>query len=223
MQGVRVNPTDEDYLQTYLELQEDGVRPIGARLAERLGISAAAVSEGMHRLIQRGFAVEQDRIFTLTPAGEEAGRTVIRRHRLAECFLVSILGLRWERAHPEAARWEHALSEDVEQRIIQMLDDPAVCPHGNPIPGSKNAGPAEPSAPLADSKPGRMRLIRISEQTQTDDAAIAFLANAGLLPGAILEVLAGEESPSLGVPVRGDKGECTVPVSTAALLWVTPA
>jgi len=220
---VRVNPTDEEYLQTYLELQEDGIRPIGARLAERLGISAAAVSEGMHRLIQRGLAVEQDKVFTLTPSGEEAGRTVIRRHRLAECFLVNILGLRWERAHPEAARWEHALSEDVEERIIAMLDDPAVCPHGNPIPGSKHAGPAEPSAPLSETRPGRMRLVRISEQTQTDDAAIAFLAGAGLLPGAVLEVMATGGSPSLGIPVRGDKGECTVPPSTAALLWVTPA
>ena len=218
-----MNPTDEEYLQTYLELQEDGIRPIGARLAERLGISAAAVSEGMHRLIQRGLAVERDKIFTLTPSGEEAGRTVIRRHRLAECFLVYILGLPWERAHPEAARWEHALSEDVEQRIIEMLDDPAVCPHGNPIPGSKHAGPAEPSAPLAESKPGRMRLVRISEQAQADDAAIAFLADAGLLPGAILDVLATDGSPSPGIPVRGDKGECIVPPTTAALLWVTPA
>ena len=218
-----MNPTDEEYLQTYLELQEDGIRPIGARLAERLGISAAAVSEGMHRLIQRGLAEEQDKIFTLTPSGEEAGQTVIRRHRLAECFLVYILGLRWERAHPEAARWEHALSEDVEQRIIAMLDDPAVCPHGNPIPGSKHAGPATPSAPLSESLPGRMRLVRISEQAQTDDAAIAFLAGAGLLPGAVLEVMATDGSPSLGIAVRGDKGECTVPVPTAALLWVTPA
>jgi DtxR family transcriptional regulator, Mn-dependent transcriptional regulator len=220
---VRVNPTDEEYLQTYLELQEDGIRPIGARLAERLGISAAAVSEGMHRLIQRGYAVEQDKIFTLTAIGEEAGRTVIRRHRLAECFLVNILGLRWERAHPEAARWEHALSEDVEQRIIEMLDDPAVCPHGNPIPGSKRAQPPEPLATLAESRPGRMRLVRISEQAQTDEAAIAFLAEAGLLPGAVLEVLDGTPPPSPGIAVRGDKGDCLVPPSTAALLWVTPA
>ncbi|MGH9010472.1 MAG: metal-dependent transcriptional regulator [Acidimicrobiia bacterium] len=220
---MRVNPTDEEYLQTYLELQEDGIRPIGARLAERLGISAAAVSEGMHRLIQRGYAVDQDKIFTLTATGEEAGQTVIRRHRLAECFLVNILGLRWERAHPEAARWEHALSEDVEQRIIEMLDDPAVCPHGNTIPGSKRAQATEPSAPLAESRPGRMRLVRISEQAQTDDAAIAFLAEAGLLPGAVLEVLAAATPPSPGVPVRGDKGDCVVLPTTASLLWVTPA
>ena len=220
---MRVNPTDEDYLQTYLELQEDGIRPIGARLSERLGISAAAVSEGMHRLIQRGLAVERDRTYTLTSSGEEAGRTVIRRHRLAECFLVDILGLRWERAHLEAARWEHALSEDVEGRIIEILDDPPVCPHGNPIPGSKNARPYEPSTPLAGTRPGKVRLVRISEQTQADEAALEFLAGAGLLPGAVLEVLAADGPPSPGIPVRGDRGECMVPASTAALLWVSPA
>jgi DtxR family Mn-dependent transcriptional regulator len=220
---VRVNPTDEEYLQTYLELLEDGIRPIGARLAERLGISAAAVSEGMHRLIQRGYAVEQDKVFSLTATGEDAGRTVIRRHRLAECFLVNILGLRWERAHLEAARWEHALSEDVEQRIIAMLDDPAVCPHGNPIPGSKRARPPEESEPLAESRPGRMRLVRISEQAQSDEATIAFLAETGLLPGAVLEVLDSAALPTPGISVRGDKGDCTVPPSMAALLWVTPA
>ncbi|HEU5449639.1 MAG TPA: metal-dependent transcriptional regulator [Acidimicrobiia bacterium] len=220
---MRVNPTDEEYLQTYLELLEDGIRPIGARLAERLGISAAAVSEGMHRLIQRGYAVEQDRIFSLTATGEDAGRTVIRRHRLAECFLVNILGLRWERAHLEAARWEHALSEDVEQRIIAMLDDPAVCPHGNPIPGSKRARPPEESEPLAESRPGRMRLVRISELAQSDEATIAFLAETGLLPGAVLEVLDGVVPPTPGISVRGDKGDCTVPPSMAALLWVKPA
>lgn len=177
----------------------------------------------MHRLIQRGYAVEQDRIFSLTATGEDAGRTVIRRHRLAECFLVNILGLRWERAHLEAARWEHALSEDVEQRIIEMLDDPAVCPHGNPIPGSKRARPPEESEPLAESRPGRMRLVRISELAQSDEATIAFLAETGLLPGAVLEVLDRAVPPTPGIFVRGDKGDCTVPPSMAALLWVKPA
>lgn len=220
---MRVNPTDEEYLQTYLELVEDGIRPIGARLAERLGISAAAVSEGMHRLVQRGYAVEQDRTFRLTATGEDAGRTVIRRHRLAECFLVDILGLRWERAHLEAARWEHALSADVEERIIEMLDDPAVCPHGNSIPGSKRGRPAEAATPLSESHPGWMRLVRISEQAQSDEATIAFLADTGLLPDAVLEVLDGAAPPSPGVAVRGDKGDCIVPPSMAALLWVTSA
>jgi DtxR family Mn-dependent transcriptional regulator len=219
MSAVQVNPADEDYLQTFLELEEDGIRPIGARLAERLGISAAAVSEGMHRLITRGLAAEHDKVIELTETGRQAGRAVIRRHRLAECFLVDILGLRWEQAHREAARWEHVISEDVEQAILTILGDPAVCPHGNPIPGSKRTPPADPLTSLDQSDPGVRRLVRISEQAQAEDAVIVFLGTAGLLPGAIVEVL--EKRTPSGVRVRGDRGECVVPASTAALLWVT--
>jgi DtxR family Mn-dependent transcriptional regulator len=214
---VRINPTDEDYLQTFLELEEDGIRPIAARLSERLRISAAAVSEAIHRLVGRGFAVEQDRVISLTPAGQAAGRAVIRRHRLAECFLVQLLGLPWEQAHREAARWEHVISADVEARMVAVLGDPPVCPHGNPIPGSGRSGPSPTGTPLAESPPGRVRLVRISEQAQTDDDAIAFLAAAGLLPGATVEVVDG--APVDGVRVRSDRGEWMVPASIARLLW----
>lgn len=218
---MRVNPTDEDYLQTFLELEEDGVRPIRARIADRLRITPAAVSEGIHRLIERGFVVEQDRVLTLTPAGAEAGWNVIRRHRLAECFLVDMLGLPWERAHWEAARWEHALSRDVEERIIDILDDPGVCPHGNPVPGSKHAPAIELTATLAECGPGPVRLVRISEQAQTDDDAIGLLASAGLRPGTVVEVLPSSEPAPAGIPVRGERGQHLVPASTASLVWVT--
>ena len=216
-----VNPTDEDYLQTFLELEEDGVTPIRARIADRLRITPAAVSEGVHRLIERGFVVEQDRVLSLTSAGAEAGWNVIRRHRLAECFLVDILGLPWERAHWEAARWEHALSPEVEERIIEILDDPGICPHGNAIPGSKHAPPPEPATTLSHSGPGPMRLVRISEQAQADDAAIGFLATAGLRPGSVVEVLPSSEPAPAGIPVRGERGQHLVPVSMASLVWVT--
>lgn len=219
---MRVNPTDEDYLQTFLELEEDGITPIRARIADRLRITPAAVSEGIHRLIERGLVAEENRVLRLTPAGSEAGWDVIRRHRLAECFLVDILGLPWEQAHREAARWEHALSQDVEHRIIEMLGDPGVCPHGNPIPGSKRAPAREASMTLSHSGPGPMHLVRISEQAQADDAAIAFLSAAGLRPGSKVEVLPSAEEPPAGVAIRGDRGELTVPVSMASLVWVAP-
>ena len=216
-----VNPTDEDYLQTFLELEEDGITPIRARIADRLRITPAAVSEGIHRLIERGFVADVNRVLSLTPAGAEAGWNVIRRHRLAECFLVDILGLPWERAHREAARWEHVLSGEVEQRIIEILDDPGVCPHGNAIPGSKRTPPREPSTTLSDSGAGKMRLVRISEQAQADDAAIGLLATAGLRPGSVVEVLASPEPAPAAIPVRGDSGQHLVPASTASLVWVT--
>jgi DtxR family transcriptional regulator, Mn-dependent transcriptional regulator len=219
---VRVNATEEEYLQTFLELQEDGVPPIRARLADRLRISPAAVSEGIHRLIDRGLATEQDRLLMLTPAGEEAGRAVVRRHRLAECFLVDILDLPWAHAHREASRWEHVLSNDVEQRIVELLGDPPVCPHGNPIPGSKHKPPDGSSLTLADVGPGSVRLVRISEQAQADDAAIDFLGGAALLPGAVVEVLPDADSAPTGTAISSIRGRETVPAWIANLVWVAP-
>jgi DtxR family transcriptional regulator, Mn-dependent transcriptional regulator len=223
MCAVRVNATEEEYLQTFLELEEDGVPPIRARLADRLHITPAAVSEGIHRLIDRGLATEENRLLVLTPAGEEAGRAVVRRHRLAECFLVDILDLPWARAHREASRWEHVLSQDVERRIVEILGDPPVCPHGNPIPGSKRLPPEDPSRTLADALPGPVRLIRISEQAQSDDEAIAFLATAGLLPGVVVDVLANAGGAATGTAVRTSRGVDVVPVSIDGLVWVAPA
>jgi DtxR family transcriptional regulator, iron-dependent repressor len=220
---VRVNATEEEYLQTFLELEEDGVPPIRARLADRLRITPAAVSEGIHRLIDRGLAKEENRLLVLTPAGEEAGRAVVRRHRLAECFLVDILDLPWAHAHREASRWEHVLSQDVEHRIVEMLGDPPVCPHGNPIPGSKRTPLDGPSMTLADCVPGTVRLVRISEQAQEDEAAIAFLADANLLPGTTVEVLAAPADTSSGTAIRTPGSLEVVPAWIAALVWVTPA
>jgi DtxR family Mn-dependent transcriptional regulator len=219
---MRVNATEEEYLQTFLELQEDGVPPIRARLADRLRISPAAVSEGIHRLIDRGLATEENRLLVLTPAGEEAGRAVVRRHRLAECFLVDILDLPWAHAHREASRWEHVLSQDVERRIVELLGDPPVCPHGNPIPGSKYKPPDGSTLTLADVGPGSVRLVRISEQAQADDAAIDFLAGAALIPGAVVEVLPDADPAPAGTAIRAFRGPETVPAWIAALVWVTP-
>lgn len=218
-----MNATEEEYLQTFLELEEDGIPPIRARLADRLRITPAAVSEGIHRLIDRGLATEENKLLVLTPAGEEAGRAVVRRHRLAECFLVDILDLPWAHAHREASRWEHVLSQDVERRIVEILDDPAVCPHGNPIPGSKRTPPDGPSLPLADCKPGPVRLLRISEQAQADDSAIAFMAGAKLLPGEAVEVVPLPDDTSDGTAIRTPGGIDIVPAWIAALIWVTPA
>jgi DtxR family Mn-dependent transcriptional regulator len=218
---VRVNATEEEYLQTFLELEEDGVPPIRARLADRLRITPAAVSEGIHRLIDRGLAVEENRLLVLTAAGEEAGRAVVRRHRLAECFLVDILDLPWANAHKEASRWEHVLSNDVERRIVEMLGDPPVCPHGNPIPGSKRSPLTGPSMPLADSAPGPVQLVRISEQAQADETTIEFLAEAKLLPGCTIEVLPTPAGTSDGTPIRTKRGVDVVPAWIAALVWVT--
>ena len=134
---AELHDTTEEYLETILSLEEEGVVPMRARLVERLGLSAAAVSETVGRLVDGGWVeLEGDRRLSLTTKGRGLATTIVRRHRLAERLLVDVIGLEWEKVHAEAARWEHAISADVEEKLVLLLGDPATCPHGNPIPGS---------------------------------------------------------------------------------------
>ncbi len=142
---AELHDATEEYLETILEIEEEGVPPIRARLVERLGISAPAVSETVNRLVEQGYAeLLDDRSLRLTDKGRKLAVSIVRRHRLAERLLTDVIGLEWEKVHREADRWEHAISADVEAKLVQLLGDPATCPHGNPIPGSEAVvvGPA---------------------------------------------------------------------------------
>jgi len=213
--------TTEEYLEAILEIEEEGTIPIRARLVERLGLSAPAVSETVNRLVDHGYAeLMDDRSLRLTTKGREVATSIVRRHRLAERLLVDIIGLEWEKVHKEADRWEHAISADVEEKLVLLLGDPATCPHGNPIPGSghKVEGPA--ATPLSQLQPGPVIVRRISEKVEIDDEAIAFLAGAALIPGSNAVVVStGTE----GVQVTSDAGEQTVPRKLAQLIYAIPA
>src|SRR6516165_8339881 len=130
------HPPLEEYLEAIHELEEEGTQVIQARLAERVGHSAPAVSEMIRRLKAEGYLTVEDRAVRLTPVGRERAESVVRKHRLAERLLTDIIGLPWHKAHVEAGRWEHVISDEVEARLIELLGNPQTCPHGNPIPGS---------------------------------------------------------------------------------------
>lgn len=216
---AELHDTTEEYLETILELEEEGVLPIRARLVERLGVSAPSVSETVNRLVDAGYTeLLDDRSLRLTPKGRELATTVVRRHRLAERLLVDVIGLEWEKVHKEAARWEHAISADVEEKLILLLGDPATCPHGNPIPGSARSAAHGPTTPLSSATPGPVDVIRIGERIEVDDDALRLLADAGLVPGRRAEVL--DLSPD-GVRVRSESGEHVVPAAIAALTYVS--
>ncbi len=151
----------EEYLETILELEEEGIVPIRARLVERLGVSAPAVSEQVNRLVGGGYTeLMDDRSLRLTDKGRTLATSVVRRHRLAERLLVDVIGLEWEKVHREADRWEHAISADVEEKLVQLLGDPATCPHGNPIPGAGHPVSSADHVILADATPGHFRVAR---------------------------------------------------------------
>ena len=137
---AEMHDTTEEYLETIFEIEEEGIVPIRARLVERLRISAPAVSETVNRLVEQGnVELLDNKRLRLTPKGRAIARSIVRRHRLAERLLVDVIGLEWEKAHREADRWEHAISAEVEEKLVALLGDPATCPHGNPIPGSARA------------------------------------------------------------------------------------
>lgn len=128
--------TTEMYLRTILELEEEGIVPMRARIAERLEHSGPTVSQTVARMEKHGLlTVEPDRHLELTEEGRHKAVEVMRKHRLAERLLSDIIGLELEYVHEEACRWEHVMSDKVEKRILEMLKDPKFSPYGNAIPG----------------------------------------------------------------------------------------
>ena len=218
---AEMHDTTEEYLEQILELEEEGTRPMRARLVERLNLSAAAVSETVGRLEENGFVeLRDDRSLRLTTKGRNLATTVVRRHRLAERLLLDVIGLEWEKVHREADRWEHAISSDVEEKLVELLGDPMTCPHGNPIPGSKRTAPPTGSVALADAQPGPVTVSRISEKLELSDSGLQLVANARLIPGAHAEVVGrGPE----GVQVRTAVGDTTVPDDIAEQMYVSAA
>jgi DtxR family Mn-dependent transcriptional regulator len=216
---AEMHDTTEEYLETILELEEEGVRPLRARLVERLGISAPAVSETVARLSTAGYTeLLEDRSIKLTDKGRTLATTIVRRHRLAERLLADVIGLEWEKVHKEADRWEHAISADVEEKLVLLLGDPNTCPHGNPIPGTKRELPVRATVRLADSEPGQITIARISEKLELDDAGLHLVAAARLTPGATGTVV---DHSSAGVRVRTPTGEHTVPPVVAEQIFIT--
>ncbi|MCX5392393.1 metal-dependent transcriptional regulator [Streptomyces sp. NPDC006482] len=206
--------TTEMYLRTILELEEEGVVPMRARIAERLDQSGPTVSQTVARMERDGLvAVASDRHLELTDEGRRLATRVMRKHRLAECLLVDVIGLEWEQVHAEACRWEHVMSEAVERRVLELLRHPTESPYGNPIPGLEELGEkAEAEAFLDDSmvsladldaSGGKTVIVRrIGEPIQTDAQLMYTLRRAGVQPGSVVSVT---ESPG-GVLV-GSSGE----------------
>jgi len=216
----RFHPPVEEYLETIFALEEEGIPVIQARLAERLGKAAPSVSEMLDRLEADDLIVRSARQITMTDKGAILAASVVRKHRLAERLLVDIIGLDWDKAHVEAGRWEHVISDDVEAHLVVLLDNPTTCPHGNPIPGVEPVGPEQRR--LADAQPGdRIRLERITESVEHDTASLTYLGDHGLTPGitALIQARAPDGTLTL---VVGDAAIALGPAMTQRM-FVAPA
>jgi DtxR family Mn-dependent transcriptional regulator len=229
--------TTEMYLRTVFELEEEGIVPLRARIAERLSQTGPTVSQTVARMERDGLLrVEGDRQLALTADGREQAMRVMRKHRLAECLLVSVIGLPWEEVHIEACRWEHVISDSVERRLVELLDYPVRCPHGNVIPGLTELGVPDDASKRADAataepdiamtaiaipRAEQVMVSRISEQVQSDAALMLRLKNIGIQPGREVTLAASDD----GVRVTGAKTAIDVgavlPVDIASHVFVT--
>ncbi len=207
----------EEYLEAIWELEEEGIQVIQARLAEHLGHSAPSVSEMTRRLRADGYVVVKGRFLTLTEKGRQRAVSVVRKHRLAERLLTDVIGIPWHKTHVEACRWEHVISDEVEERLVVVLDNPATCPHGNPIPGA--GGPERDLSALADSEPGdHVRLERVTEQVEVDLEALVYLDSHGFIPGVGAEVRA--KAPDGTLTLALDGGSIALGPTLASQLYV---
>jgi DtxR family Mn-dependent transcriptional regulator len=188
--AVGHHPAAEQYLETILELEEVGIPAMRARIVERLGVTAPAVSETVKRLEREGYlTLDLDRVMHLTEAGRAYGNSVLRRHRLAEVLLIDVLKVRWSQVHEEACRLEHAISDNLEAHLVALLGDPGACPHGNPIPGSANLLDPGPLRPLSTVAVGTSCVVRrIDEHLQTQLDHMLELELGHLLPGQQVRV-----------------------------------
>lgn len=221
--------TTEMYLRTIYELEEEGVVPLRARIAERLGQSGPTVSQTVARMERDGLLlVADDRHLELTDHGRELAIAVMRKHRLAERLLVDVIGLEWENVHSEACRWEHVMSEAVERKLVQLLDHPTTSPYGNPIPGLDKLGAGVAAPPLgsdlvrvdevARRGGGRVEIRSIAEHVQLDTGLMTELKEIGVVPGETIEVSPiGDRAGTVEVRGTGDAARIQTAVAHAVL------
>ena len=200
--------TTEMYLKTVYELTEEGIPPLRARIAERLGHSGPTVSQTVARMERDGLlVVGGDRHLELTDDGHDRAMRVMRKHRLAERLLIDVIGLDWPHVHEEACRWEHVMSVQVEQRLAALLDHPHHDPYGNPIPGLAELGEHEEAEGFLEgvqtlvawSDP-TAQVARIGEPLQVDIELLTRLAGAGVLPGSVVSVDRADGVVSVAAP-----------------------
>jgi DtxR family transcriptional regulator, Mn-dependent transcriptional regulator len=225
--------TTEMYLRTVFELEEEGIVPLRARIAERLAQSGPTVSQTVARMERDGLLhVAGDRQLALTDAGRTLATRVMRKHRLAECLLVGVIQMPWEEVHIEACRWEHVISESVERRLYDLLDHPERCPHGNVIPGldelftEVGVTPESHDSTMADvtretSETVQVTVTRITEQIQSDLDLMLKLKRAGIQPGR--EVLLGAVEGGVRVcgKDRADEAPADLSAEVASHVFVS--
>jgi DtxR family Mn-dependent transcriptional regulator len=208
------------YLESIYYIDAEGERVRASRLAEWLSVSQPTAGATLQRMVRDGLVqISPTKEVSLTGRGRDAAAAVVRRHRIAERWLTDVLGLDWLRADEEAGRLEHAMSDDVAERLYQLIGEPATCPHGNPIPGAKPVQGRERA--LRDLPPGRRSKVRrVSEVAEHETPELLrFLGSAGLgigVPVRCVDVVAGAGIQTVEVGGR----QVPLSLEVAGKIWV---
>ncbi|GAB3050853.1 metal-dependent transcriptional regulator [Sediminivirga luteola] len=225
--------TTEMYLKAIIELEEESIVPLRARISERLGHSGPTVSQTVARMERDGLlVVETDRHLQLTERGRKLATEVMRKHRLAERLLSDVIGLEWELLHDEACRWEHVMSQQVEEKLLELLPVTSTSPYGNPIPGLDEIGGApsveEPVISLlsyCNRNPDRSRegitgleVAWLGEPIQVDAELLSQFKEVGILPGA--EIAAQRLDSYVSAGIEGGEQVLDLPDDVAVHVFI---
>jgi len=211
----------EDYLKAVYEGQREGADPVStSAVAEMLDVTAPTATSMLETLEERGLLErEKYKGVRLTEEGEAVALEVVRHHRLLETYLTERLGYDWTAVHDEADRLEHHISEEFERRVAEMLNDPTVDPHGDPIP-TDALDPVDETAGttlLEATESDRIVVQRVSDR---DPDELAYLDDAGITPGTDLVV---EEVAPIGlvtVSLADDDESVSIPDAVARTIFV---
>ncbi len=190
----------EEYLEALFKLSREQQALTPTRLAAYLKVTPPTVLDMLHRLEAEGYVRYRTpgtgkgkgngrgkRFITLTPKGERAACTLVRRHRLSERFLTDMLGMDWEQAHREACRLEHVISPEMEEKLADLLGNPETCPHGYPIPDENgHVDEGGEMKPLCDLSPDEKGCIARVEEDEPQ--LLQYLASLGVMPDVDVEV-----------------------------------
>jgi DtxR family Mn-dependent transcriptional regulator len=219
---IKMTPTTEEYLEVIYMMAAEGRAVKGARLAETIGVSRPTVTATLRRMKRDGL-IQQNakKEVELTKKGYTIADTLQRRHRIIERWLTDVLLFDWAKSDAESHRLEHVFSDEVIDRLNELLGRPETCPHGNPIPGNHRGGKPAPGLPLSQAQEGeRVRVARISEYAENTADVLDHLGDRGLRPGELVTVL--EISPmnqALTLNVSGKPFSLSAQIADA--VWVT--
>jgi DtxR family transcriptional regulator, Mn-dependent transcriptional regulator len=186
--STRPTPTIEDYLAVIYVMDRDGEDIIAARLAESLEVTPPTVTMTLKRMERDGWiSIEGHKNIHLTATGLTAAQSVIQRHMLVEWMLARMLKVPWSRIHSEAHQIEHTISAEIEASMRASLDNPQLCPHGNPLPGYEYV--TESWIPLTEIAAGEYATIRrVHEIAEDNPELMGYLETNGITPGARVEI-----------------------------------